>query len=690
MIEQMIQGGTHTKEASEYYERLSNMLAADGCTDIGWFQVVVPARKTEMRGEFGKLDGSSLLACIDCLDMTLPDNSHVVMTAHRGWHTIYNAFCWGRDERGNSMFEYDRHCRDFYATCKSCWKTSQDGENNVQIEGYLKDFMPISSSAQRIYETIYRLIVVDHKPLYLYERFAIGLPNGPSGAAAWGMPTDSYLSEFYFALVESRTETAKKLKDELERVSPELAAAARYTIRIGESKYDCVEMTEKVLEMSDDQRKVLRCYPSMHYVHLKQFGSGSKSDVIVWRDEDLRILESIQLERSVYSYKCQEADNRYRQELEEYEERMRRFNPFGSDISLLQPPIAPCNNRPRESMRLKVGKELSWPTGKDVGIENINDVARQFLRQRELLLEDAQDFQRKKVEIATRMNEESILTCDQLSMREKLDKYKDAEQFCITRLPALESIKYDKLDTWLKTHCGMLVSSRTRDAFKNAWSKLVAARKKFDHGAAGERAVETTLKLVDDQLLYLPSVTLKQEFECEHDFIIVTSSGIFTIEVKTLSGNYTLTPAGYLMESSGQSKSLTFNIGAQINLHVQTLRRVLAKCPAMNARVPITGIMCFAGDKCFVDDKYERIPTCYANAVIDQVLQVDESKEILTRNDMEQITEYLEKNKIPVRKYDVFGDHGDLGDRDKFMDSIVSVLAGCQKQKDILKRLQTA
>ncbi len=262
--------------------------------------------------------------------------------------------------------------------------------------------------------------------------------------------------------------------------------------------------------------------------------------------------------------------------------------------------------------------------------------------------------------VTEKFDEAELLRKAALSAQDKVKEYGRLRQFCLSYIPELGDDRYGLVSALKK--CWEYVNVDMCSSFENNWKALSKAFFQLNRGIQGENHVEEVLSLYDDRICFIRNHT----WIYEHDFIVLAPSGIYTIEVKMLSDDYVLTETGMLKPLNDPWKR-TSDVVLQSRKHVETLRKGLKECAAYTSDIPITEIICCADGNHIIKNEFPDMIVCYCNT-LNKYLFPDNAENKLTAERMAELKDFLLQNgeKEP-RTYSVFGDKGDLPDRDEFV-----------------------
>ena len=265
--------------------------------------------------------------------------------------------------------------------------------------------------------------------------------------------------------------------------------------------------------------------------------------------------------------------------------------------------------------------------------------------------------------VTNQFDESELLQASVLSARDKVKEYGKLREFCIRYMPELKN-KQVKVTSGFNLEFQVYVDTAMCQLFDSNWTTLSKAFFTLSRGVQGENNVEEVLSLYDDRIYYICNYT----WIYEHDFIVIAPSGIYTIEVKMLSDDYVLSETGMLKPLNYSDKK-TMNVVLQSRKHVETLRKGLKECNAFTSDIPINEIICCADGNHIIRNEFPDIAVCYCNN-LNKYIFPDDVENKLTPEKMIALKDFLMKNREEKRQeYAVFGDHGDLSDRNEFVQS---------------------
>lgn len=333
-----------------------------------------------------------------------------------------------------------------------------------------------------------------------------------------------------------------------------------------------------------------------------------------------------------------------------------------------------------------------------IAVQNLNDIKEQFADQdreeeekkkaakakqeeQERLRNEEQERKRKqfleKISEAKAKHSAGIIEefyrldlLNQLTLTnaEKVREYAAVREFCIRHIPDLDNRMFSL--QILRADYQSYIDRSCLEAFASNWRELNRSYKALERGMRGEEKVLDVLRLFDDRIHILHGYT----WGCEHDFVVLSPYGIFTIEVKSLRGEYVVTKTG-LLKCISNPKVKTKDIAFQSKKHLETLRRNLGNCEVFSDEIPLHEIICSAEPSFTIADEYGYIPVCYYNT-LDKLLLPSGEKVVLSEEQMLAIKRYLTEHWAPEFVFDVFLPRGEIDGRDDFIRSFADVASG--------------
>lgn len=223
------------------------------------------------------------------------------------------------------------------------------------------------------------------------------------------------------------------------------------------------------------------------------------------------------------------------------------------------------------------------------------------------------------------------------SLSEKVKQYNDIIEFT------------DKICSDIPEYASIQeIDSRSKEEacvdFYKSYDELKKQLKISENGINGERYTFNALKMLDYKIEILQNVNLYLCDEIiENDIIVITESGVFTLEVKYISkNNATITKQGLLGNK---------NVVEQSRKHIHALNRLLAETKYSD--VPVYSILVFSNDKCTVNCYNNNVAVCYRNDVENTIFDECTYPKCLDKNEILEIKNLICQfsKEVPEIKY---------------------------------------
>lgn len=220
-------------------------------------------------------------------------------------------------------------------------------------------------------------------------------------------------------------------------------------------------------------------------------------------------------------------------------------------------------------------------------------------------------------------------------------KDKDFEKYYYSQIEKAENSQNSKSLDIKKSEYQVIKEQRA--AFEKEYAKMKKFHSIAVNGIKGENATFNALKMLDYKIRILQNVNTYLDTEVvEHDVLIISESGIFTIEIKYVSTDVEITEQGMLKRK---------NIIEQTRKHIHSLKRLLID--TKYSEIPVYSIIVFSNDSCNVVSKNKNITVCYRNDIENIIFDENKYPLCLTKEDCIEIEEIIsEKSKnIKAIKY---------------------------------------
>lgn len=220
--------------------------------------------------------------------------------------------------------------------------------------------------------------------------------------------------------------------------------------------------------------------------------------------------------------------------------------------------------------------------------------------------------------------------------------------------PILSRRSIDKSSIAQKLHEAMLFQSTYNDAVKG----LEADEGIMGAGLGGEKRVNEELDMYDDIWINIPNVRFEVDGQTvESDNIIVSTKGIFTVEVKNYSpkGSYGLhiTKDGQWLKvlSNGLAEPMK-DVASQMNRHIAYKQKLInskwnEKFGRATKPFTLEPIFVIANDTVRIQNDSD-LPIMRISNIYHQIMKYPD---ILTQEQVEQLAAIVHENTLPAKKY---------------------------------------
>ena len=194
------------------------------------------------------------------------------------------------------------------------------------------------------------------------------------------------------------------------------------------------------------------------------------------------------------------------------------------------------------------------------------------------------------------------------------------------------------------------------DRMFNAYEKFFPIYKKIAQkeailrqGIEGEKNLYNRLKIIGDRIRIIQNAryVIDDDFSVEHDMIVISTYGIFSIEIKNWGLNSHINEKGYLVNKNGKS----VNVIEQSMRHVHNLERVIQKEMYHNAEVH--PLIVWVNEKSKITNDFKYVTVCNYNDVEFELFNSKKYNQIYSQEDVDAIYRKLQEIKIPEKKYDL-------------------------------------
>lgn len=168
-------------------------------------------------------------------------------------------------------------------------------------------------------------------------------------------------------------------------------------------------------------------------------------------------------------------------------------------------------------------------------------------------------------------------------------------------------------------------------------------------GAQGEDALFNRLKIIGEKLSIIQNArfTMEDGFTVEHDMIIVSPVGVFTVEIKNWSKDSYIDEKGYLINTSGMKT----NVVEQALRHKHHLERILEK--KLGQFFEVHPIIAWVNPDSIIKNDFDKIVVCNCNNIEFEILNQEKYKNTFTKEEREAICRILDSMRISNNVYPV-------------------------------------
>lgn len=194
------------------------------------------------------------------------------------------------------------------------------------------------------------------------------------------------------------------------------------------------------------------------------------------------------------------------------------------------------------------------------------------------------------------------------------------------------------------------ISRRTLNAyneFSPIYSRLAKKEAILGQGIQGEERLYNRLRIIGDKIRIIQNAryVIEDDFSVEHDMIVISSYGIFSIEIKNWGRNSHINEKGYLVSENGK----TINVIEQSMRHVHNLERLIQKELYHEAKV--YPLIVWVNEKSAIKNDFKYVTVCNYNDVEFELFNSRKYKPIYTEKDVDAIYKKLVELKLPIKKY---------------------------------------
>ena len=187
----------------------------------------------------------------------------------------------------------------------------------------------------------------------------------------------------------------------------------------------------------------------------------------------------------------------------------------------------------------------------------------------------------------------------------------------------------------------------------------------LEAGIQGEERLYNRLKILGDRVRILRNSSYAiDDFVVEHDMIIISRNGIFTVEIKNWKQDSIINERGILMTKYGQKT----NIAEQTMRHVHNLEQTLYSMTKANYNV--YPIIAWVNEDSKLDNCFQNLTVCNYNNIEFEILNADKYKDKYGTEEIDRIYGLLKEIQIPAKTFPL------EIDRTVLVESIADLITG--------------
>ncbi len=185
-----------------------------------------------------------------------------------------------------------------------------------------------------------------------------------------------------------------------------------------------------------------------------------------------------------------------------------------------------------------------------------------------------------------------------------------------------------------------LKETKTYKRFESNMNDLSYTIGSFIKGMKGERIARRALKLIsfDKNVKILYNIALEDEdAQAEYDAIVITSYGLFVVEVKNWGTEMHIDENGILRRND---QDIKYDLPGRMSVKEGLLREYLGDIFPDKYQ----GIVLFSNENAKVQDDYNQMPVCYGGGIVYSIRSFNKGEEILTVSQINEIAEKITSN----------------------------------------------
>lgn len=185
--------------------------------------------------------------------------------------------------------------------------------------------------------------------------------------------------------------------------------------------------------------------------------------------------------------------------------------------------------------------------------------------------------------------------------------------------------------------------------FPTIYEKIAKREASLRRGVEGESNLYNRLKIIGDKIRIIQNARylIDDDFGVEHDMIVISAYGIFSIEVKNWRSDSHINEKGYLIDGNGKST----NIIEQSMRHVHNLERLIQK--EMNHRTEVHPLIVWVDERSKITNDFKFVTVCNYNDVEFELFNSEKYNRVYSEEDIDAIYRKLIELKRPEKKYEL-------------------------------------
>lgn len=179
--------------------------------------------------------------------------------------------------------------------------------------------------------------------------------------------------------------------------------------------------------------------------------------------------------------------------------------------------------------------------------------------------------------------------------------------------------------------------------YSDTKKKLMVLRQ----GVIGEKSLYNRLSIIGDKIRIIQNARyiIDDDFGVEHDMIVISPYGIFSIEIKNWGSDSYLNNKGFLVSKNGKR----INVIEQSMRHVHNLERLIQKELYHEAKV--FPLIVWVNEKSRIKNDFKYVTVCNYNDVEFELFNSEKYTQIYSKEDVDAIYKKLLELRKPVNTY---------------------------------------